>query len=66
MKPNTNNIPIPLPQKHEYEELFAREGTPDRHTLTDSEIEGLKHRRQNAQRRARATAAAAISCRHAR
>ncbi|GJL64846.1 MAG: hypothetical protein NPIRA04_35000 [Nitrospirales bacterium] len=64
MRLSTNNIPIPLPQKHECEDLKSYEITIDASTLTEAEIEGLKRRRRNAQRRARATAAAAVSCRH--
>jgi len=63
---NTNNISIPLPQKHECEDLKNYEITINAVTLTEAEIEDLNRRRRNAQRRARATAAAAISCRHAR
>ncbi|GJL66368.1 MAG: hypothetical protein NPIRA05_13390 [Nitrospirales bacterium] len=66
MKLSTNNIPISLPQKHECEDLKNYEITIDASTLTEAEIEDLKHRRRNAQRRARVTAAAAISCRHAK
>jgi len=51
------------PLSNEHEDLNTNETTTHDAQLTESEITALKRRRQNAQRRARATAAAAISCR---
>lgn len=63
MKPQINNISIPLAEKQENEKLIDQYIKTNWQTFTDPEIEILKRRRR--QRRARATAAAIISCRQA-